>query len=182
MEPRSNSFTYLWYPDFVEPYDVFFTFSRFYVNQSHQQIAIPPYLSKCLQISLQVRKLSHFLPFLASLSGPISVTLLGSMLLKIPFWPTLAIKVPTKRPVTSPMLKKAKKTLHNYPKVIKYSPKVIESDLAMNPTNHPIQQKQNRNNHDISVQIDLEISQATYKRQQPLLWRGSAAWAKPLNW
>ena len=76
---------------------------------------------------------------------------------------------------------KAKKTLHNYPKVTKWIPKVIESNQAMNPTNHPIQQKQNRNNHDISVQIDLEISQATYKRQQPLLWRGSAAWAKPLN-
>jgi len=38
------------------------------------------------------------------------------------------------------MLKKAKKTLHDYPKVIESNPKVIESDQAMNPTNHPIQQ------------------------------------------
>ena len=127
------------------------------------------YLDKCLQVSSQILEFSHFLSFLASLLGPISVTLLGPMLLKIPFWPTLAIKVPKKRPVTSPMLKKAKKTLHNYPKVTKWIPEVIESSQAMNPTNNPIQQKQNRNNHDISVQIDLEISQATYKRQQPLL-------------
>ena len=85
-------------------------------------------------------KLFHFLSFLASLLSPISATLLGSMLVEIPLWPTLAIKVLKKRPVTSPMLKKVKKTLHNYPKVIKSHPKVIESDQAMNPTNHPIQQ------------------------------------------
>ena len=125
MKPRSKSFTYLW-PDFVRPYSVFFTFSCFYVTQTHQQIATSLYLAKCLQISLQIRKLSHFLSFLASLLVPISSPLLGSMLTEIPFWPTLAIKVPTKRPVTSPMLKKAKKTLHNYPKVIKSHPKVIE--------------------------------------------------------
>ena len=77
------------------------------------------YLDKRLQLSSQILELSHFLSFLASLLGPISVTLLGPMLLKIPFWPTLAIKVPKKRPVTSPMLKKAKNTLHNYPKVTK---------------------------------------------------------------
>ena len=172
MEPRSNSFTYLRYADFVRPRNVFFTFSCFYVTQSHQQIAISLYLAKRLQVSEQMPKLSHFLSFLASLLGPISATLLGSMLLKIPFWPTLAIKVLTKRPMMSPMLKKAKKTLHNYPKVIKTHAKVIESDQAMSPADHPIQQKQNRNNHEISVQADLEISQATYKRYQPLLWRG----------
>ena len=182
MKPRSNSFTYLWYPDFVRPYIVFFTFSLFYVTQSHQQIAISLYLAKCLQVSSQIRKLSHFLSFLASLLGPISATLLEPMLLEIPFWPTLAIKVPKKRPVTSPMLKKAKKALHNYPQMLKPNPKVEESDQAMNPTYHPIQQKQTRKNHDISVKTDLEISQATYKKQQPLLWRGSAAWAKPLNY